>query len=62
MPFDFPFLPIVSFQAMRFAGKEPFPTIYVDGKEEGKVGKLSLLFQNVQCLTQLRAPCVCCHL
>lgn len=22
---------------MRFAGKEPFPTIYVDGKEEGKV-------------------------
>ena len=44
MPFDFPFLPIVSFQAMRFAGKEPFPTIYVDGKEEGKVGKLSLFF------------------
>jgi hypothetical protein len=24
-------------QAMRHAGKEPFPTIYVDGKEEGKV-------------------------
>lgn len=24
-------------QAMRKAGKEPFPTIYVDAKEEGKV-------------------------
>lgn len=24
-------------QAMRHAGKEPFPTIYVDAKEEGKV-------------------------
>lgn len=24
-------------QAMRKAGKEPFPTIYVDSKEEGKV-------------------------
>ena len=24
-------------QAMRHAGKEPFPTIYVDGKEEGTV-------------------------
>ncbi|XP_060576943.1 asparagine--tRNA ligase, cytoplasmic-like, partial [Ruditapes philippinarum] len=23
-------------QAMKHAGKEPFPTIYVDGKEEGK--------------------------
>jgi asparaginyl-tRNA synthetase len=26
-------------QAMRVAGKEPFPTIYVDAKEEGKVSK-----------------------
>lgn len=25
-------------QAMRKAGKEPFPTIYVDAKEEGQVG------------------------
>lgn len=24
-------------QAMRHAGKEPFPTIYVDAKEEGKI-------------------------
>jgi len=24
-------------QAMRHAGKEPFPTIYVDGKVEGEV-------------------------
>lgn len=27
-------------QAMRHAGKEPFPTIYVDSKEEGKVNNL----------------------
>ena len=26
-------------RAMRHAGKEPFPTIYVDSKEEGKVRK-----------------------
>ena len=25
-------------QAMKTAGREPFPVIYVDGKEEGKVG------------------------
>ena len=25
---------------MRYAGKEPFPTIYVDSKEEGKVGQI----------------------
>lgn len=25
------------FQAMRHAGKEPFPTIYVDAKDESKV-------------------------
>lgn len=28
-------------QAMRHAGKEPFPTIYVDAKEEGKVYELA---------------------
>ena len=28
----------VLFQAMKHAGKEPFPTIYVDSKEDGKVG------------------------
>jgi hypothetical protein len=27
-------------QAMRHAGKEPFPVIYVDAKEEGQVNKL----------------------
>ena len=32
----------VLFQAMKHAGKEPFPTIYVDSKEEGKVGRISL--------------------
>ncbi|KAG7303517.1 hypothetical protein JYU34_012043 [Plutella xylostella] len=32
---DKPFKTIL--QAMRHAGKEPFPTIYVDAKEEGKV-------------------------
>jgi len=28
---------------MKAAGKEPFPTIYVDGKEDGKVNKPSNL-------------------
>lgn len=32
---DKPFKTIL--QAMRHAGKEPFPTIYVDAKEDGKV-------------------------
>jgi hypothetical protein len=27
-------------QAMRHAGKEPFPIIYVDAKEEGQVNKM----------------------
>lgn len=31
-------------QAMRHAGKEPFPTIYVDSKEEGKVSLRSKPF------------------
>ena len=30
-------------QAMRHAGKEPFPVIYVDGKEEGMVSNANLL-------------------
>lgn len=31
-------------QAMRKAGKEPFPTIYVDAKEEGKGEVSACLF------------------
>lgn len=34
-------------QAMRKAGKEPFPTIYVDAKEEGK-GAVSFYFKLVK--------------
>lgn len=33
-------------QAMRHAGKEPFPVIYTDAKEEGKVLS-SLLMTNI---------------
>lgn len=32
-------------QAMRYAGKEPFPVIYTDAKEEGKVS--SNLFMSI---------------
>ena len=31
-------------QAMRHAGKEPFPVIYVDSKEEGQVNKICTIF------------------
>lgn len=32
---------IKSSQALMFAGKEPFPTIYVDSQKEGEVGLLT---------------------
>lgn len=47
----------LTFQALFFAGKEPFPTIYVDSQKEGEVGLDVQLFSNCHlsnCITYYR--------
>ncbi len=37
-------------QALKHAGKEPFPAVYVDGKEEGQVIPLNSQLEMMKCL------------